>query len=168
MSGPVTQLKKMDDLQMAGTNSPCLGQIVHIDENGRAKIDYPGNSMGPLVARSIIDMPADRGGQKSAIPVLIIFENGDPFLPVIVGVVRDTLYHNEASKEVVFSPGKPKPDVAVDGEKLIIDAKQEIVLRCGKSSITLKKDGKIVVRGTQITSRASAMNKIKGGAVSIN
>ncbi|MCC6418741.1 MAG: hypothetical protein IT429_10940, partial [Gemmataceae bacterium] len=48
------------------------------------------------------------------------------------------------------------------------DAKEEIVLRCGKSSITLRKDGKVVVLGAEVVSRASGTNKIKGAAVRIN
>ena len=168
MKGRVTKLKNMDELQVHGKNGPCLGQIVQICENGRAKIDYPGNSVGPLVARSIIDMPESHDDQRANIPVLIIFENEDPLLPIIVGIVRDTLFRIEPSKEIVLSPGRSKRDVVIDGEKMIIDAKQEIVLRCGKSSITLRKDGKIVLKGIQITSRAAATNKIKGGAVSIN
>jgi hypothetical protein len=62
-----------------------------------------------------------------------------------------------------------RPSEAIlDGQRIVFDAQNEIVLRCGKSSLTLRKDGKVVVRGTEIVSRASRTNKIKGAAVQIN
>ncbi|SOC03965.1 hypothetical protein SAMN05877809_103106 [Rhodobacter sp. JA431] len=58
----------------------------------------------------------------------------------------------------------------VDGreERLEITGEREIVLRCGKASITLTRAGKIVLRGTYISSRSSGMNRIKGGSVQLN
>ena len=169
MKGRITNLRNVNDLQATGMSNPCLGQIVQIRENGQAKIDYPGNSFGPLVARSITDVSESYDGHRKAkIPVLIIFENGDPLLPIIVGIVRDTLSPSEPRKEITLSEEKSKRDVVVDGERIVINAKKEVVLSCGKSSITLRKNGKIVVKGITITSRAAETNKIKGGVVSIN
>jgi archaeosine-15-forming tRNA-guanine transglycosylase len=59
-------------------------------------------------------------------------------------------------------------DVIVDGEKLFLKAKKEIEIRCGKSALILKADGKVVIKGEQIISRARKVNKIKGAAVKIN
>lgn len=58
--------------------------------------------------------------------------------------------------------------VEVDGERRDVVAEEELVLRCGRSSIVLSKDGTIVIRGTKILSRAAGVNRIKGGAVEIN
>ncbi|MCS6326163.1 MAG: hypothetical protein H8K06_03605 [Nitrospira sp.] len=62
---------------------------------------------------------------------------------------------------------RPK-EMVIDGERLIIEGKEEIVLRCGSGSITLRKDGKIVIRGAHILSRSSGPHRIQGGSVSIN
>ena len=59
-------------------------------------------------------------------------------------------------------------DVLIDGKRVTFDAQEEIVLRCGKASIILSRDGKIVIKGTHLLSRSRGMNKIKGGAVHIN
>ena len=56
----------------------------------------------------------------------------------------------------------------MDGERLIFRANEEIVLRCGKASITLTKAGKIILRGAYVLSRSSGVNRIKGGSVQIN
>ena len=50
----------------------------------------------------------------------------------------------------------------------MIEAEEEMILCCGKSSITLKKNGKIILRGTDLVSRSSGGNKIRGATVKIN
>jgi hypothetical protein len=42
------------------------------------------------------------------------------------------------------------------------------VLRCGEGSITLTRDGKIVLRGKHIVTHASGVNRIRGGSVELN
>lgn len=59
-------------------------------------------------------------------------------------------------------------DIFVDGERILFEARKEIVLQCGKGSITLRADGKVVIKGTDLVSRSKGMNKIKGAAVRIN
>ena len=56
----------------------------------------------------------------------------------------------------------------VDGRRVVLDAKDEIVLRCGKASITLRRNGRIVIRGTYVETRSQGTNRIKGGSVQIN
>jgi hypothetical protein len=56
----------------------------------------------------------------------------------------------------------------VDGRRVKLTAKDEIVLECGKASITLRRNGKIVVRGTHIETHADGVNRIKGGQVRFN
>ncbi len=56
----------------------------------------------------------------------------------------------------------------VEKQFVTIDADKGLTLSCGNASITLKRDGKIIVRGTEIVSRASRKNRIRGATVSIN
>lgn len=49
-----------------------------------------------------------------------------------------------------------------------IGADEELTLRCGKSSITLTKSGKVIVKGTKIVSRSLGENKIRGAQISLN
>jgi hypothetical protein len=60
------------------------------------------------------------------------------------------------------------PEVIVDGKRVQIEGTQEVVLRCGKASITLRSNGRLIIRGAYIETRASGTNRIKGGAVLIN
>jgi hypothetical protein len=59
-------------------------------------------------------------------------------------------------------------EAVVDGKRVLIDAKDEVVIRCGKASITLRRNGRVVIRGTFVETRAEGVNRIKGGSVQIN
>ena len=54
------------------------------------------------------------------------------------------------------------------GKKIYIEAGEEIQLTCGGGTIRIDRRGKVVVRGTDIVSRARGSNKIKGASVAIN
>ena len=69
-----------------------------------------------------------------------------------------------APEEICLDREKPEEEV-VDGRKIAFIAKEEIVLRCGKSSITLTKAGKVIIRGAYLLNRSSGVNRIKGGSV---
>jgi len=53
-------------------------------------------------------------------------------------------------------------------EQLVIEAKSSITLRVGSGSITIREDGKILIKGKDLVSHATRLNRIKGGAVQIN
>jgi hypothetical protein len=59
-------------------------------------------------------------------------------------------------------------ELRLDKQKFVFTAEQEIVLRCGKASITLTRAGKVLIRGAYILNRSSGVNRIKGGSVQIN
>lgn len=62
-------------------------------------------------------------------------------------------------------PKTSEPEIA---DVLVLEAKQSLTLRVGDGSITIREDGKILVKGTDLVSHAKRMNRIKGGSVSIN
>lgn len=93
--------------------------------------------------------------------VLVVFDGGRTERPIIIGVLRsegETEETTPASLEVSETRK----------ERLLIEAVAELVLKCGAGSITLRRDGKIVLRGTHLLSRASGPIRIKGGHVEIN
>lgn len=77
-------------------------------------------------------------------------------------VVRDNVVALPTAKE------STDLDLVLDGERITVDAKREIVLRCGKASITLTRSGKIILRGTHVVSRSSGANRVLGSTVRIN
>ena len=62
----------------------------------------------------------------------------------------------------------PVIEADVDGRRVRLTARDEIVLQCGKASITLRRNGRVIVRGTYIETHSEGTNRIKGGQVQIN
>jgi len=60
------------------------------------------------------------------------------------------------------------PAAAPIPDELVLEARQSLTLRVGDGSITIREDGKILIKGKDLVSHAQRMNRIKGGAVSIN
>src|SRR5689334_5970352 len=60
---------------------------------------------------------------------------------------KDALAREEAAKPA--EPAGPgELDLLVDGRRVTVEANRELVLKCGKASITLTRAGKIILRGT--------------------
>ena len=74
----------------------------------------------------------------------------------------------EAPRRAKVQEAAPAIEALVDGKRVVLEAQDEIVLRCGKASITLRRNGRIVIRGTYVETRAEGTNRIKGGSVQIN
>jgi hypothetical protein len=135
-----------------------LGMISDFDQaTGRIHIVVPSLSMlEPMVARSTVPIAQADVGRE----VLVAFEAGEARSPYIVGLLWE-LGQN--------SPIQAKPiEAKVDGEQVVIEGKKEIVLKCGKASITLTRAGKVLIRGGYVLSRSSGVNRIKGGSVQVN
>ena len=60
------------------------------------------------------------------------------------------------------------PEAGAVPDTLTIEAKQSLTIRVGEGSITIREDGKILIRGKDLVSHAHRTNRIKGGAVAIN
>lgn len=65
-------------------------------------------------------------------------------------------------------PDSAQNEPPADEEELVLTARRKITLRCGRSSITLHANGKIVLRGEYILSEAEGTNRIAGGRVDVN
>lgn len=145
-----------------------VGKITNIDGNGQVFVDYPGNPQGPMAARftSSVKLQNLRYALASGQEVLILFENNDSSRPIIIDTLSsliDEIAHTE-SVELKENP----EDVTIDGKTITFDAQEDVVIRCGQGSITVNKSGKIILKGTNLLSRSSGSNRIKGASVNIN
>ena len=146
-----------------------IGSITGIDKKGLILIDFPGNTLGPLPARFIesIKQKLLKHGVPINDKILIIFENDDPGLPIIIDAICYTL-DDQAENDAVAFQVQETEDVTIDGRRVTFDAKEQIELRCGKSSIILTRAGKVLIRGAYLFSRSTGVNRIKGGSVQLN
>jgi len=149
-----------------------VGVVVAFDETG-LYVDYPGSPHGPLAARSAV--PLDAAGVAAAASerrqVLLTFEDERSDLPIVVGFM-----HAVPKPAHADAPSRTPADATpmsgfrptVDGKRLVLEAQDEVVLRCGEASITLRKNGRLAIRGVFVETRARFVNRIKGGTVQIN
>lgn len=149
-----------------------LGWIAGTDEQERLLVDFAGNRAGPRVARRtlLLEPAALREAIAVRQPVVLLFENGDPELPLVIGMVQ-TPSPTPLLDEVLEAAARPAQqavEARVDGQRVVIEGKDEIVLECGQASITLRRNGRVVIRGTVIDSQASGTHRIKGGSVQVN
>ena len=157
-----------------------VGCLAPGSETGALKVEFEGNTAGPLAARSVVALDEAAVGNAilSRQPVVLLFENGNPRLPIIVGLVPaepgavllGSLLHTPAAAPAPApAPAPAKPTEArVDGKRVVLEGDNEVVLRCGEASITLRRDGKVILRGAYIETTATGLNRIRGGSVKIN
>src|SRR5262249_25471510 len=87
--------------------------------------------------------------------LLLVFEDNDLTRPLIVGRVRERVPDNGI-------------EISVRGRRFTVEAEEDVELRCGDAKVRISRDGKVVVLGNDVVSRARRGNKIKGGTVNIN
>jgi Domain of unknown function (DUF6484) len=125
---------------------------------------------GPVVPARLA-VPATRERIEAAIThrhqAVVVFESGDRSKPIVIGFLAPI----ETEAPVVESEESQPPQIIeadVDGKRVRVTAQDEIVLQCGSASITLRRNGRVVVRGTYVETHSDGTNRIKGGQVQIN
>ena len=167
-----------------------LGTVSAINAQGNPTVSFPQNTTGqPLVAVTTVAISHQHLGRQ----VALLFARGDLRSPIIIGLIHSPLFdllENYAMLQPVAGVApdddlgdidpfmgnqivKPEAEnltqaVRIDGKRVVIEGKEEIVLSCGESSITLTKAGKILIRGKYLLSRSSGVNRILGGSVQVN
>jgi hypothetical protein len=103
---------------------------------------------------------------------VVVFERGDRTRPLIVGFLERLDVATVPREPAVAAPVEPLPmpslEADVDGRRVRLTAQDEIVLQCGSASVTLRRNGRVVIRGTYVETHSEGTNRIKGGQVQIN
>ena len=143
------------------TTAAEVGELMALDaSSGTAWVRVATSPNAEVVAaRSVVDLHGAHVGRE----VLLNFIGGDASRPVIVGVFAGA---GGDGRPEATAPNTLQIDA--DGARLIVSAKDQLVLRCGKASITLTKAGKVLIEGSYLLSRSTGVNRVKGGAVQLN
>lgn len=146
-----------------------IGRIVRMDDSGCILVDFPGNSSGPIVARTTSSVKSHISDQQNLTgrEVLLAFENNNPGNPIIIDTMYSLIEEITESATAVFEADEPH-ELTLDGKRMCFEAENEIVLKCGKASITLTSAGKVLIKGEYVLSHSSGENRIRGGSISIN
>jgi len=147
--------------------SSVVGVLMGATDSHIPLVSFPG-LRGLTQAKSALNEVDCSEISAFPVNVLIVFEGGDQSKPVVAAIVRNNLFPIGRKTELTQKSRSSELNATVDGKAININAQDEIRLECGKSSILLRKDGKVVIKGANLISRSSGPNKIKGGSVGIN
>lgn len=159
LKGPVSEPMPSAAPLAGPVHGVMTGTLLALTDNGlTALVTFAGQpGISALRARTVVDLHGAHIGQD----VVLMFEQGDAGRPIVMGLLRGH----------VGWPLDKKPatvEVDVDGQRMVVSAKEQLVLRCGKASITLTKAGKVMIEGEYIVSRSNGVNRVKGGSVQLN
>ncbi|TQV76393.1 hypothetical protein FLL45_00040 [Aliikangiella marina] len=166
-----------------------IGQFLGFNSDGEPLVNHVASD-SPVIAMSTVAITHENVGRQ----VALLFANGDFKKPVIMGFIYSPLMDILNNAEVIPEESSQphvveavnleddrleEPQKAetvesevstalVDGNRVVLEGKDEIVLKCGEASITLTKSGKILIRGKYLLNRSSGVNRIMGGSVQVN
>lgn len=153
---------------------PCLARIVAIDADGHPRVAFAGLVGPPPVARVLGTVPPEQleAARREARPILLGFLDGRADAPVIMSLASlADLPQAQPQTEPEIEDLQVEVDGVADvdvGDRQVIEAEHELVLRCGSAAITLRSDGTVRITGRDITSWARRRHRIRGGSVAIN
>jgi|DewCreStandDraft_4_1066084.scaffolds.fasta_scaffold00025_328 hypothetical protein len=138
---------------LASVPGVAVGRLAGLAGDGSPLVTLdPAGEAPPRAARTTVALGFEDVGAE----LVLVFEAGDPTRPIVVGRLRGP------------APAVARVDLVRDGERLVLEADREIVLRCGRASITLTRGGKVLIRGAYLSSRSSGVNRIQGASVQLN
>lgn len=154
--------------QLAGNLGMLIGQLIAIDSENRPVVSFFGCNE-PCVAQVLSGVLVIAEINKAELPmsVLLAVSAIDVDSPIVLGKIDSCVTQAPKMYDVEL-PARGKRHIKVDGEHVVLEAKKELTLTCGKSSITLNKNGKVVIKGIDLVNRAARSNKLKGASVNIN
>ena len=151
------------DQQTFLETAPIIGRVLDLPENGYMLVKY---GSGPsLRARMVAGLVGKKREQLIGQEVVLLFENNNPEKPIAIASLAPT---GDFASALQAANLEDEVQAKVDGETVLIQAKQKLELRVGKASIVIDANGKITIKGASLLSRSTGPIRIKGGHVDIN
>ncbi|PTL77044.1 hypothetical protein DAT35_46205 [Vitiosangium sp. GDMCC 1.1324] len=148
-----------------------MGWVAAVDADGGPLVDFEGNPFDrpiPAQCGTLVDGTALEDAVQGRQGALLLFEEGNPSRPVLVTLLRPRVSTGRGGTRKEPLAGTTPREARVDGRHVVIEARDELELRCGDASILLRRNGRIVLEGFQVDSRSRGLQRIKGGKVEIN
>jgi hypothetical protein len=139
------------DLATGGRTA--LASVIEVTEGGDIGVVVPGDP--PLRLHCDVLRTADRPALTLSLGarVLVLLPAAGEERGCVLGLVG--AYES------------PQPDVETP-RTLHLEAQQRLELKCGESALTMDADGRVLLKGKDIVTRARRTQKIRGGTVHIN
>lgn len=143
-----------DPITAAAAGRAALASIIELTELGDVGVVVPGSP--PLRLRCDVLRTADRPTLSLTLGahVLVMLPGAGEERGVVLGLV--------APYET------PRPAGAAVPSELTLEASRRIEIKVGESALTMDAEGRVLVKGKDIVTRAKRTQKIRGGTVHIN
>lgn len=146
--------------------------VVGLYADGSVGVDVARAESEPLRCDVLVSLAGTPQALVPGQPVLVWVPGHAGERGVVLGRIGGTRPLAPPPPDVAHPPLAATLPAPRDGddvpESLVIEARHALTLRVGDGSITLRADGKILIQGRDLVSSAQRLNRIKGGAVSIN
>jgi len=145
--------------RLAAMSAVALGRILEVTLDGRVALSIPAIGAEPLwAAGSLCRLSPEQVGVTCAVQ----FVDGDITRPVIIGALLDQSDGMVKRASVTVTQDN-------EPEKLLeLEAKEQLILRCGKASIVMTADGVIDMRGVNLTSHTQQTHRILAASLRAN
>ena len=141
-----------DTLPAVATAAAFVGKVLSVRGDAGVRVARLG---GAGEEHDAVLLQGAAGPPVRLVPgdeVLVLLAEGDR--AVVLGRVGPSAESDASSAEL--------PD------EIVLEARKGMTLRVGEGSITLRADGKVLIKGRDLVSHARRMNRIRGGSVSLN
>ena len=148
---------------IAESHQMCLGTVVSVSAGLRVAVRCKEVAIHPVECEVLQTSGAEPLGLCEGDTVLFWIATDSSGRGVVLGRVGPT--RTPCSSSEVEKGAPPRGAVP---DTLVLEAKHSLTLRVGDGSITIRADGKILIKGKDLVSHAQRVNRIKGGSVAIN
>jgi hypothetical protein len=143
---------KTDPVTAATGDRTRFATVIELAEGGDAGVVVPGDPALRLACDVL--RTGDRPALSLAIGsrVLVLLPGAGETRGIVLGVVGP------------YETPRPDPTPA----ELLLEAHDRLELKCGDSALTLDAEGRVLLKGRDIVTRAKRTQRIRGGTVHIN
>ncbi len=162
--------RRLDQIDAVATGlSRAVVRAVRAD--GLVEVELPAPQGGRLLCEALRQGGDLAAGLAAGDEVLVFRQPSCAADGVILGSIAGQPASPGAAPQTSSEPlTQQQPPVlrTLSAAQIVIEAGEELELRCGKGTIKIQRDGKIIIRGEHILSAAKGTHRIKGGSVAIN
>ena len=146
------------------TNQVVCGIVLSVDDHVIVELEEEGDVIPCDLLHTSSSLVVPRRGDR-----VLLFRPPSMGRGVVLGRIDRVPHEVKPDGEAVSVDREGVREESSEApESLVLEAKHSLTLRVGEGSITIREDGKILIKGKDLVSHAQRMNRIKGGAVSIN
>ncbi len=165
-NNPSVQTKTVEIDRIEGYR---YGTIIKLEKNTQTVwVNYSGNpfkkDLKATIANNKLTYDDLKKAMETTAVIKLIFDDRHPEKPMITD-----LFYSFLENETVPPTESQTETLHINADQLVLEAKKEIIIKCGDAFIKLKSDGnQLVIEADNIRSSASETNRIRGGNVLLN